>query len=265
VLTLRSRLRSTLQFFVLPLSLFVSVVLFSQSPPATPVAAIKDPHAMTVTAQLISAAGGMPAISAIDDYTAKGSVAYYALNNVSGTVTIRESGLTQLRFDADLPTGTRSQAINGGQVTFREGGATSTAFEQVPIYPGCVVLPNLFLAVASISPDFSLTYKGTVQVDGRTTHDLQIQRVLPHPDLIRNPEILTTDVFIEATTFQVVMMQDSNPRREIRQIRYSDYRPLNGVLVPFAISERIGGNQTWTVQISQISLNTGLQDSDFQL
>jgi hypothetical protein len=45
---------------------------------------------------------------------------------------------------------------------------------------------------------------------------------------------------------------------------FSDYRAINGILVPFSITERVAGQTTWTIQLSQIAFNTGLGDTDFQ-
>jgi len=49
------------------------------------------------------------------------------------------------------------------------------------------------------------------------------------------------------------------------EISFSDHRLASGLLVPFAISEKIAGQQTWTIQLSQITFNAGLSDPDFQL
>jgi hypothetical protein len=60
-------------------------------------------------------------------------------------------------------------------------------------------------------------------------------------------------------------MQDVVPNHEIRQIRYSNYKSIGGILVPFSINEQLDGQATWAIEIGQIVFNTGLQDSDFQL
>ncbi len=229
-------------------------------PPVT-----KDPQAIAIVNQALNAAGGTSAIRAITDYTASGTVSYHVPNELSGPVTIRESGLTQLRMDAQLPGGSRSQAMNDGEIRISEGGVTSTTLEPPPFYPGRIVLPHLYLAAASIGYQFGLSYGGTVELDGSSVHDIKVQRVVPNPEMVRYNEGLTMHFFIDASTFQVVMMQDANPRHEVRQIRYSDYRPVNGALVPFALSEQIEAHPTWTIQLTQINFNAGLQDSDFML
>lgn len=243
-----------------------ALVFFFQSAPSNPVVATKDPQAVGIVNQTLATAGGMKVITTLEDYTASGTVTYLEPDSVSGSVTIRQRDLSQLRIDSNLPTGTRSQLIDGGQITVREGDLSTTLFEQGPIYPGCIVLPNLFLAVASTGSDFALTYKGTVTIDGRAVHHVQTQRALTSTVTLKHPEVLTADFFIDAVTFQVVMMKSfGGPAKTDRQIHYTDYRPVNGVLMPFGISEWVGANQTWSVQLNRIDLNKGLQDSDFTL
>jgi hypothetical protein len=219
-------------------------------------------------AQALAVAGGTPAISLIEDYAASGNVTYYERADIQGTVTVRESGLSQFRIDANLPTGVRSLSISDGQVTVKDAnGPVGEVLSQAPIYAGRIVLPHLLLSAASIGLDFTLSYRGTVQIDGRSAHDIQVQRVLPgQADANgRLTEHLTMDFFIDGSTFQVLMMQDVLEQHAIRQIRYSDYRPVSGVLTPFGLREQIEGRQTWTIQLSQIGFNMRLQDSDFKL
>jgi hypothetical protein len=234
----------------------------------TPSPVTKDPQAVSVVTQALAVAGGVSNFSSIEDYTASGNVTYHQRANIQGTVTVRESGLVQLRVDANLSTGVRSESISDGQVTVKtENGPVGEVLSPAPIYPGRVVLPHLLLSAASIGPDFTLSYRGTVQIDGRSAHDIQVQRVLPglaDPNG-RLTEHLTMDFFIDGSTFQVLMMQDFLDQHAIRQIRYSDYRPVSGVQLPFGLSEQIEGHQTWTFQLSRITFNTGLQDSDFKL
>jgi len=132
--------------------------------------------------------------------------------------------------------------------------------------PGRLVLPYLLLAPAVNSPAFSLSYKGLVDVDGRSAHDVQLVRILPGlsdpTGLIR--EYSTIDFFIDPSTLQLLMMQDVVRNHLVRQVRYSDYRLTNGVLVPFSVSEQGGEQAAWQMDLSEISFNMGLQKSDFQ-
>jgi hypothetical protein len=219
--------------------------------------------------QVLTAAGGTAAIKAVTDYTGTGTITYHQAQDVQGTVTVLGSGLGNLRIDAALPTGIRSEAISSGdgQVKMKtEDGGVTPLHVQAPMAPSRLVLPYLLLAPAVNSPGFSLFYKGLAHVDGRSAHDVQLVRIIPG---LSDPtglilEYSTIDFFIDPSTFQLLMMQDVARKHQVRQVRYSDYRLVNGVLVPFSISQQ-GPGPVWQVQLSQITFNAGLQDSDFQL
>ncbi len=245
------------------------------APPPVP----KDPQAVSVLNQALTAAGGTAAIKAIADYTATGSITYHWNPEAQGSAMVRGLGLDKVRVDANLPRGVHASVISGGQTTTKaEDGRlsqypppypvpSSDAFPyQPPMFPSSLVIPHMQLVVVLNSPRFSTSYKGIVQLDGHSVYDIQVQRVVPgqtQPDSMT--EYHTIDFFIDTSTLQLVMAQDNVPKNIIHQIRYSDYRPANGVLVPFAIREEMGGQKTRDIQLGQISFNGNLQDSDFTL
>ena len=105
-----------------------------------------------------------------------------------------------------------------------------------------------------------------VQLDGSSVHDIQVQLYTPgNAKADSMSEYHMIDFFIDPNTFQVVMTQDNVPNHIVHQIRYSDYRLVNGVFVPFSISEQMGGQTTREIQLSGITFNVGLQDATFAL
>ena len=227
--------------------------------------------------QALTAAGGLTTIQGINDYTATGTITYHWTPEEQGAVTVRGLGLDQIRFDANLPRGIRSWIISNTQTIIKsENGAvwqypppypvpSSDAFPyKAPTFPGSLALPHSQLATISNGSLFSVSYKGILQVDGRSAHDIQAEILAgQQPDSMA--EYRTIDVYIDTTTFQLVMVQDNMPNHVIHQIRYSNYTTVKGVLVPFSIAEQMGGQHTWDMQLGQISFNTGLQDSTFSI
>jgi hypothetical protein len=234
----------------------------------TPPPAPKDAQAVNIINQVLGLAGGVRAITAVEDYIGTGTITYHGATDAQGALTVRGSGLSSLRIDATLSTGIRSEAISDGQVTMKtEDGGVTPLHLQAPMSPSSLVLPYLLLTPAVNSYAFSFSYKGIVDVNGSPAHDVQIVRIMPGlsdpTGLIR--EYSTIDFFIDPSTLQLLMMQDVVLNHMVRQIRYSDYRLANGVLVPFSITEQLAGQPKWQMNLSQITFNTGLRDSDFQL
>jgi hypothetical protein len=186
---------------------------------------------------------------------------------VQGSVTVQGLGLNQYRLDASLPNGVRSSVVTDGRLNLKaEDGTFELTHSQIAMHLSGLVVPYLELSIALNSPAFGLSNKGLVEVNGHSAYDIQVQLVgtgLNRPRYLA--DFYVRDYFVDSVTFQVVMTQDLAPRHVIRQLQYSDFRPISGVLVPFSINEVAGGQQTWSMQLSQISFNAGLQDSAFAL
>ncbi len=237
----------------------------------------QDTQAVSVLAQALTAVGGSPAIKAIADFTATGNVTYHWNPEEQGSLTIQGLGLSEIRIDSSLPSGQHSESIHDGQTARKKPNGTlwqyppaypvpsSDAFPyQPPMFPGGFVIPHMQLAAILNNPKCGISYKGIVQVDGISVHDIQAQRILPGQTVADGmAEYHTIEIFIDTTTFQIVMTQDNVPNHIVHRIRYSDYRPVSGVIVPFSIREETGGQKTRDIQLTQISLNGGLQDSAF--
>jgi hypothetical protein len=242
--------------------LSITLSVFGQQAPTS---ATKDTQAVSVIEQALATAGGAQAIITVSDYTATGNITYHFAEDVRGKLAVRASSLDEIRVDAKLPGGTRSEIISRGEITYKaEDGTIGQPGVQAPIAPARLILPNLLLATALNSDGYKLSYLGLADLEGRSTHHLQLELVLPgtaSSEQTGNRHIL--EFLIDASTFQVLMTQDTVSRHSIRQIRYSDQRLVAGTLVPFSIEERIDGRSTWQMQLDNIAFNSGLQDSDF--
>jgi hypothetical protein len=241
----------------------------STQPPPSP--APKDPQAVSIVNQVLAGVGGISAILAITDYTGSGTIIYHQNEEVQGSVTLRGLGLGEFREEATLPTGVRSFSINSnGDVVSKneEGMIRNLDYRyQAPLMKSSLIIPCWQLAAALNDPLIGVSYKGTTQVDGYTVYDIRIQFTPPGPPDPNGviAEYFGADFFIDTTTLQVRMTQDVVGRHSERKVRYSGYKPINSVLIPLAIDEEINGQRIRTIQLSQIVLNTGLQDSDFDL
>jgi hypothetical protein len=244
-----------------------------QTQTATPPSVTNDPQAVSVLNQALAVAGGISAISAVSDYVGTGTITYYLPKSDVGGVTVRANWLDQLRIDSTLSGGLRSEIVNPGSTSSkRDSGVVIVIPGDTPMSPGRILLPHLLLAQAasvpagSTFPGYEISYKGNVQIESHLVQDIQIQFVLPgfSESNYQFAKCHTIDVFID-TVGLPIMTQEELPGSVVRQIRYANYRPVNGILVPFSVSETISGVQIWLIQLDKINFNTGLLDSDFQL
>ena len=254
-----------------------SLVLLSVLLPLTVWAAQakQDQQAISVLNSCLTASGGFAAITAVQDFSASGSVTYYWANqNIQGTVTLKALGTSNFRVDAVLQTGTRSWAVSNGNGALVDTNGTRTT---IPYYNGVNVgvlswrLPNLVAALANTAA--TLSYIGVVQSDAGQA--IQIHYVLPDTT---NPDpslanLNTIDYFFDPNTYYLLETLDTtysattfNLTQGLQhELLLSNYQNVNGVMVPFSVTEKISGQSTWLVQLTGINFNVGLSIADFQL
>ncbi len=235
----------------------------------------RDPNALALLNQCLAAAGGLPALEALQDFSGSGSITYFwAGEEVQGSVTVRGRGATQFRFDAMLSTGTRSWAVSDGEGSLKEAdGTTQTIPYHNAVNLGSLTLPYPALVAALRDASMSVTDLGLVSVEGRQARQIRILKHIPSTNAaaISLGKLAARDFFVDLASFQIVKIQDlahplyTHLESYPHEISFADYRAVNGVIVPFAISERINGQQTWTVQLTDISFNSSLTERDFQL
>jgi hypothetical protein len=261
-------------FFSTTLSVRVASGQTQQS--TTPSPAPQDPQAVSIFSQALVASGGAIGISAVKDYTATGTVTY-DLDHVEGAVTVQVRGAGQIRVDESLPNGSSSRVVSQGK-TFLKGpdGAllelprtdkvipsSDIIPYHSPLFPGGLAFPQQELASALNNPLYRISYEGTAHINGLSLHDIRVDRAV-HRNGPPSPYD-AKEYFVDPSTFQVVMVQEILPKFLVHQLFYSNYTAENGILIPLSISEQFGGQEFRTIQLTQITFNSGLQDSVFDL
>jgi hypothetical protein len=265
-----------LQAAVLSLGIMLSltsVVEGQQS--STPPTPTRDPQALTILGQALSAGGGLQAIAAIQDFTGNGNITYFWTDQpVQGSVTVRALGVSNFRLDQNLPSGTQSWVASeaGGS----EKKADGTIFDLVwanQVKRLSLTWPVALVAAAANNASIQVTYNGQTSYQGRSVYDVRIQQILPS---IVDPNGSSSaqtaqDFFIDCSTYSILGLRDqlygqsSRQQPQAHEIQFSNYQTQNGVQIPFTVTEFITGQETWTLQLTSISFNSGLTSSDFVL
>jgi len=251
----------------------VSVAAPAQPSGTSAPSQVTDPKAAALVASAAAAMGGVQSL-AVQDFTATGDITYYwAGTEEKGSATVRGKGLNELRFDSVLANGTRSWAVNAGSGSLRDtnGKITSIPFHNA-ITLGNLIFPAARLQSLSIDNTASLTYGGTSSIENSSFEHLGVHKNLfqKDPDGSGN-RLMDADFYFEPSTHLLVGIHDqTHPTRSMtvdvaHSVYFGDYRPVNGIMVPFSVSEYVGGQKVWSLQITDIKFDTGLSDSDFQL
>lgn len=249
-----------MNIFLLASTFLVTGQAYSQ----TNTAVANDPQAVAILNQVIAKAGGATLVNGLQDFTGSGQITYDEPESVSGGVTVRGTVNEQFRIDSNLPSGVEAEAITAGSMsTKNENGNVTSFYYQVPVCPERIIVPYFFLRAALNGINFAVTFKGTTALANTSgVEQIEVKEVFPNGALDQS-EYRTVDLFIDPQTLVVVMMQDTIPNELTRQVSFSDFQTVGGLSVPFTITETIGETPNWTIQLSQIAFNTGLQDSAF--
>ena len=235
----------------------------------TPAATVvRDPQSVALLGQALSVAGGIENLLAIQDFSATGNITYFwAGEQASGTVTLRQAGIDHFRLDAALPQGTRSWVVSAGKGILKNFDGTSALIpNQSALSLGALGFPQLRMAATLNDTSSSIRSFGQVTLGERQAYAIHTQR-----GSFSTGNLTTIDYFIDLATCQLLLVRDtSGPQGSIIQqvrhdVEYSDYRLFNGVLFPLRITEKLNDQTTWTIQVSSIALNTGLTESNFIL
>jgi hypothetical protein len=253
---------------ILALSLFFPAYQSASISPAP-----RDPQAVAILNKVVSAAGGSAAINAVQDITASGKVTFnWAGEEVVGSVSIKGRGIGQYRLEATLPSGPQTWAVSNGQAFKRDSnGTVDHELFHAPTFEN-LAFPLQIAVVALQDSTISLVYVGLeTEIGGQVHHIRVIKPVNGNADAKGVAgRAATTDVFIDSNTFQTTSLSGVAFMKErvgvtcTREIQYQDYKVSNGILIPFSITELIAGQQTFNIQLDQVSFNSNLTDSDFQ-
>jgi len=258
-------------FFTFALLLSVTALQAQQS--SSPTIPVRDPQATGILTQCLANSGGSAAVAAIQDFTAVGGITYFwAGEQVPGSVTVRGLGSTDFRIDAGLQDGTRSWTVTGLNGSVKEASGKSTSIQTYnAMNLGAQTFPAVRMAVALNDPTLSVSPVTSVTLNGQKVYDVRTQNIYsstidPTGDLSKWS---TTDYLIDPSTFVLYEIENTlcpndGSRGEYQhETIFSNYKQVNGVLVPYSITEKVAGQQTWSIQLNSAEFNTGLTDAEF--
>ncbi len=255
------------------IALSLAILLPLPIPGASQQSPQRDAQAVAILTQALNAAGGITALGAIQDFTASGRITYYwAGQETSGPVALRGRGPDEFRMDAELPEGTRSWAVTREGGTLKQpDGSTSPIANHNAIKLGSLTFYLPKIVAAFNDPGTTISYHGFAKCDGLQLHHIRIQRSPAAVGSTLLNSLTLADFYIDPTTSFVVRIEDTtHPENTFTEsfrhvVRFSDFRSVSGIIVPFKISEETLEQRILSIQLDSIKFNSGLTDLDFQI
>jgi hypothetical protein len=233
----------------------------------------RDPQAVAILTLALNASGGASVIAGISDFTAIGNITYYWGEPIQGSVTVQGRGLHEFRVDASLPDGVHS-SITNAIASFQRNPdrSTSPLPSQNTRRLVAASFPAFHILAAFQDASVSVTYGGQVLHNGQQVHDIIVRKTFstngdPGGAL---SSISKAHIFIDPNALTVQSIVDTAYRRDggpgeyPHEMQFSAYQAVNGILVPFSVSEFVAGQHTMAIQLSRVTFNSGLTDSAFE-
>ena len=236
----------------------------------------RDQEALTIISQTIAAGGGQELLASIHDFTETGAITYNWDEQVTGRVTVKSRKLDQFRIDTELAEGKRTAVINGEAGLLTEAnGRTFTIHRQGARDFWSLTLPYLPLIAGMRDSSTSIIYGGTVTHNGASVYDVRLIKVYTagQDPTGKRGNREARDFFIDPRTFFVVAISDqiqyaqpldeSLPHEFSHEILYSNYQSENGISTPLTIEETVRDVTRFTINLSQVTFNSGMADAEF--
>ncbi|HEY2459885.1 MAG TPA: hypothetical protein VGI16_03720 [Candidatus Acidoferrum sp.] len=260
--------------------IFLSALFSAPLQSQQPTAASASPQAESLLQRARAALSGANPIS---DVTLTGTARRIAgSDDESGSVTLKAT-LAASRIDMSLPSGPHTEVRNNSADAQQSGAQQSGAWSGKDGVSHAAAFHNLLTEPAWFFPSFavlrSLANSGyVVTLVGHETKDsvavdhLSLQQnfsTIPAPQSTLLQHLSQVDLYLDSSTLLPVAMTfnihpDNNANLDIPiEIRYSDYRLVNGAQVPFHIQKFLNNGLILDLQLTTATLNTGLASSIF--
>jgi hypothetical protein len=253
----------------------VSFVLASSLliPTAAPQAAA-NPQAVQYLQRALAA---LSANTPLTDVALTGSAHYIAgSDDETGTATLKAIAGAS-RIDLNLSSGPRSEICNSsggypaGTWSGPDGVSHAVAFHNLLTDPAWF-FPAFPIAHGISGSGYLVTYVGHETRDGQAVEHLTISQSSAAQKPSRAPTLAhlsQMDFFLDSATFLPSSVTfnihpDNNELLDIPiEVRFSDYRAVNGAQVPFHVEKYLNNGLILDLQFQTVAVNSGLTATSF--
>lgn len=252
--------------------LLLAAVMYSPQMLLAQSLVVKHPQAIAV-AQHSLAVMAPSGLQSYTDSVATGTLTLYEPQQKSFPITLKTKGLNKARTEVQLSDGLNTLIINRGQATVQHGTQLRKLLGNNFVGWQPRHIPALSLLTNYNDANTSVEHLGTEPVGGSVA-DIVAVSFSPSSDSVLLPHfhrMSRTTFYVDqgsglVTRVKYPVFLENTPReqREV-QVFYSDYRAVQGILVPFHQTKYVNGKMRENLQLQSITFNVGLQDSDFTL
>jgi hypothetical protein len=254
-------------------SFFLSAFVAAQQSPGATQAS--DPSANVLLSKSLAALTGSGPLT---DVTLTGTARRVAgSDDESGTGVLKGLASGAGRIDLSLSSGQRGEVQNlsastpEGSWSGPDGVSHAMAFHNLFTEPAWF-FPAFAIARRLSNSAFVATYIGHETRDGQAVEHISVSQTAPSqgpPGAPTFPHLTQVDFFLDATTLLPVAIAfnvhpDNNAGLDLPvEIRFSDYRAVNGAQVPYHVQKYLKNSLLLDFQATNVTLNSGLSATNF--
>lgn len=130
-------------------------------------------------------------------------------------------------------------------------------------------LPIILLGQALQDPATTVTDAGTAVVDGGSSHCVTLGKTYADSNKQSLAAVSNRTVCFDSTTSLPKSVSHISRTAQgavagvAVEVHFSDYRNVNGILVPYSIHQYVNGTPWAAISIQSVTFNSGLTDADF--
>jgi hypothetical protein len=234
--------------------------------PTNPAAHSSDAVALEVLASYLksinaSAWSGMQAVGTFSSPNGSSIVLSPA------TLTVRDGD--SFRLDVQASEGNRSFRIEGGIGQVLESDGKKHVIPPITARSFLVAFPHLLIPGFPEAQTILLD-RGLVTIEAGSLHRLTVIETVLLDSLHTQSSTGVLDLYFDPTSHLLVksaqyVQLDSRDRAHYLQvISYSNYQTVEGVQIPFTISQTLNGQKQWALNLAEVHLHPTLDKSYFR-
>lgn len=224
-------------------------------PTSNGVLGTKDAAALAeVTASISAASSG-----GWRDLIATGTLTYPAGDSHAATLYLLGSRYSRLDIQTDNMT--RSVRVGDTLGSFLDKSGRQNRLLPTTARMGIVAFPRLWKDALNL-PQFSLVDCGMYTGNGQTLHRITMEYQLTTGSFRPGDPTVATDLYFDPTSHVLLYSVDSLSfvisagQPFLRVTGYSKFQVFDGITLPSVIQESLNGQLQWSLQLSQVSMNT---------
>lgn len=235
--------------------------------------ALSDSQAIVLAKEAVVALSGT---SVMNDLTVTGTAAWImGSTHETGSIVLKSRGEKESRVELNFGASSRIEIRNDSQVPAgRWIGADSVSHSLA--FHNCFTPPAWFSPVSTLTSVLGtngvISYLGQEILQGAALDHLRAY----HSPSISDPEGLSRrltilDIYLDSSShlpsaINFNIHPDSDAETDIPvEVRFGDYRNINGINIPFKIQRLWQGVLNLDVSVNTAAVNSGLLEGDFSL